>query len=60
MARNVKEAANVVLQLIEEEPGIYGKRHPDYDKQDKIDFVSGRISHETKDSGSWLSSFETI
>jgi hypothetical protein len=30
MARKVEEAANsVFVQLIEQEPGIYDKRHPD-------------------------------
>jgi hypothetical protein len=54
MARKVDEAANFVfVQLIEQEPGIY-------DRQDKIDLAWERISHETKESGSWLSSFETI
>jgi hypothetical protein len=36
VARNVDEAANFVsVQLIEQEPGIYDKRHPDYAKQTK-------------------------
>jgi hypothetical protein len=35
MARNVDEAANFVfVQLIEQEPGLYGKRHPAYARQD--------------------------
>jgi hypothetical protein len=55
------EAADFVLvQLIEKEPGIYDKHHPDCDGQDKIDLAWERISHETKESGSWLSSFESI
>jgi hypothetical protein len=34
MARNVDEAANFVfVQLIEQEPGIYDKRYPDYPKK---------------------------
>jgi hypothetical protein len=37
VARKVDEAANFVfVQLIEKEPGIYDKRHPDYARQDKI------------------------
>jgi hypothetical protein len=60
MARKVDEAANVFLQLIEQVPGIYDKRHSDYVRQDKIDLIWERISHETKESGSRLSFFETI
>jgi hypothetical protein len=38
MALNVDEAANFVcVQLIEQEPCIYDRRHPDYARQDKID-----------------------
>jgi hypothetical protein len=37
MARKVDEAANFVfMQLLEEEPGIYDKRHPDYTRRDKM------------------------
>jgi hypothetical protein len=54
MARKVDEAADFVfVQLIEQEPGIYDKRHPDYARRD-------RISHEMEESGSRLSSIETI
>jgi hypothetical protein len=61
MARKVDEAANFVsVQLIEQEPGIYDKCHADYARQDKIDVAWERISRETKESGSWLSSLETI
>jgi hypothetical protein len=36
MARKVDEAANFVfVQLIEQVPRIYDKRHPDYARQDK-------------------------
>jgi hypothetical protein len=57
MARKVDEAANFVfVQLIEQDD----KRHPDYARQDKIDVAWERISHGTKESGSRLSSFETI
>jgi hypothetical protein len=35
MERKVDEAANFVLvQLIEQEPGIYDKRHPDHARRD--------------------------
>jgi hypothetical protein len=48
MARRFEDAANFVcVQLIEEEPGIYDKRHEDYARQDKIDLAWERISHET-------------
>jgi hypothetical protein len=61
MARKVDEAANLVFrQFIEQEPALYDKCHADYSRQDKIDLALGRISHETKESGSWLSSFETM
>jgi hypothetical protein len=38
------------VQLIEQEPGIYNKRHPDYARQDKIVLTWERISHEIKKS----------
>jgi hypothetical protein len=61
MARKVDEAANIVfVQLIEHEPGICSKRWPDYGRQGKIDLAWERISHETKESGSWLSSSEIV
>jgi hypothetical protein len=61
MARNIAEAANFVfVQFTEQEPGIYEKRHPDYARQDKIDLAWRNNSHEMKESGSWLSSCETI
>jgi hypothetical protein len=67
MARKVAEAANFVLvQLIEQEPGIYiyiyiyHECQADCARQDKIDLAWERISHEMKESGFWLSSFETI
>jgi hypothetical protein len=60
MARKADEAANFVfVQLIEQKPGIYDKRHPDYARQDELDLAWERISHETE-SGSSLSSFGTI
>jgi hypothetical protein len=52
MAQNVEEAANFVfVQLIEQAPGIYDKRYPDYARQDKIYLGWERISHEMKESG---------
>jgi hypothetical protein len=43
MARKVDEAANFVLvQLIEHEPGIYDKRHPDCARRDKVDLPWGK------------------
>jgi hypothetical protein len=53
IAQKVDEAANLVfVQLIEQEPGTYDKRHPDYAMQNKIDLAWERISHETMESGS--------
>jgi hypothetical protein len=60
MARRAEAANFVVVQFFEQEPGIYGKRHPDYARRDKTDLAWERISHETKEPGSRLSSFETI
>jgi inosine/xanthosine triphosphate pyrophosphatase family protein len=52
MAGKVDEAENFVLvQLIEQEPGIYDKRHPDYARRDKVDLAWEKISHEMKESG---------
>jgi hypothetical protein len=49
MTRKVDEVANFVfVQLIEQEPSIYDKLHPDYGRRDKIDFAWERISHEMK------------
>jgi hypothetical protein len=39
---------------------MHDKRHPDFARQGKTDLAWERISHETKESGSRLSSFETI
>jgi hypothetical protein len=55
MARRVYEAANFVfVQLIEQEPGLYDKSQSDYARQDKIDLVWERISHEMKESGMYI------
>jgi hypothetical protein len=61
MARKFDEVANFdVVQLIEQESGMYDKRHPNYTRQDKIDLPWERIFYETKESGSRLSSFEAM
>jgi hypothetical protein len=61
MAQKVDEAGNFVfVWLIEQERGICDKCHADYARRNKIDLASERISHEMKESGSWLSYFETI
>jgi hypothetical protein len=61
MAQKVNEAANFVsAQLIAQEPGIYDICHADYARQDNIDLAWERISRDTKESGSWLSSSERI
>jgi hypothetical protein len=40
VARKFDEADNfVVVQLIEQEPGICNKRHPDYARRDKVDWA---------------------
>jgi hypothetical protein len=39
------------VQLIEKEPGIYDKRHPDYARRDKVDLAWEEISHEMKEPG---------
>jgi hypothetical protein len=40
MARKVDEIADFVfLQLIENEPGMYDKHHPDYTRRDTIDLA---------------------
>jgi hypothetical protein len=59
VARKVDEAANFAfVQLIDQEPGIYDKRHPDYARQGKIDLAWERTSHETKESGSRFKFFQ--
>jgi hypothetical protein len=61
MARKFDEDANFVfVQLIEQKPDIHDKCHTDNARQDKTDLAWEGISHEMKESGSWLSSFETI
>jgi hypothetical protein len=61
MARKVVKAANFVLvQLIEQEPGMYDRFHTDCERLNKIGLAWKRISHMVKESGSWLSSFEII
>jgi hypothetical protein len=61
MAQKVDGAANFVfVQLIEQEPGIFDKCYADCGRRNKIDLAWERISHERKESGSWLSSFLTM
>jgi hypothetical protein len=55
MARKVDEASNFVfVQLIEQEPGIYDKCHPDYTRRDKRDSAWKRISREMNESGMYI------
>jgi hypothetical protein len=55
MAQKVDETATFVyVQLIEQEPGIYDKRHPDYARRNKIDLAWERISHEMKESDMYI------
>jgi hypothetical protein len=51
MVREIDEGANFVfVQLIEQEPGLYDKRHPNYARRDKIDLAWERIFLEMKES----------
>ncbi|PNF36258.1 hypothetical protein B7P43_G08473 [Cryptotermes secundus] len=51
MARKADKVDNFVfVQLIEQEPGIYDKCHPNYGRRDKVDLAWERISHEMKES----------
>jgi hypothetical protein len=55
MARKVDEAANFVfVQLTEQKPAIYDKRHADYARPDKIHLAWERISHRLEESGMWV------
>jgi hypothetical protein len=61
MPRTVDEAAKLVsAPLMEQEPGIYDKCQADCARRVKIDLAWEGISHEMKEFGSWLISFETI
>jgi hypothetical protein len=52
MAQKVNEATNfAVVQLIEKEPCLYDKSHPDYACRNKVDFAWDRISHDVKEPG---------
>jgi hypothetical protein len=52
MARKVDEATNFAfVKLIEKEPGLYDKRHPDHARRDKMDLAWGSISREMNESG---------
>jgi hypothetical protein len=48
MARKADVASNsfFFLQLIEQEPGIYDKSHPDYARRNKVDLSWEKISHK--------------
>jgi hypothetical protein len=51
VARKVDEAANFVsVQFIDQQPGLYDKRHLDYARRNKINLAWEGISHETKES----------
>jgi hypothetical protein len=55
MARKVDKVDNFdFVQLIEQEPGIYDKCHPDYGRRDIIDLAWERISHEVNESGMYM------
>jgi hypothetical protein len=55
VAQKFAEASNFVfVKLIEQEPGIYDKRHSDYARRDNVDLAWEGISPETKESGSGL------
>jgi hypothetical protein len=49
----------MIMQLIDQEPGTY-MANATQTGQDKMHLAWERFSHETKESGSRLSSFETI
>jgi hypothetical protein len=52
--RKIDEAANFVfVQLIDQEPGIYDKFHPDDTRRDKIGLAWERISHEMNETAPW-------
>jgi hypothetical protein len=55
MARKVDEATNFAfVQLIEQEPSLYDKSHPDYARRDKMDLAWGRIAREMSESGMYI------
>jgi hypothetical protein len=55
MARKIDKASNFIfVQLIEQELGIYDKRHPDCARPDKIDLAWEKIYHEMNESGMCL------
>jgi hypothetical protein len=46
------EASNFAfMQLIEQEPSIYDKSHPDYARRDKVDLAWEIFSHKMNESG---------
>jgi hypothetical protein len=55
MTRKVDEAPNFVfVQLTEQEPAVYDKRHADYARRDKIGLAWERISHRMEKSGMYV------
>jgi hypothetical protein len=56
MARKVGEANSsfAFVKLIEQEPGIYDKSHPDYGRRDKTDLVWEGIACQMKESGTYI------
>jgi hypothetical protein len=60
IARNVDETANFVFVQLIEQDFVYCECHAYYVRRDKIDLAWEAIYQEMKESGSRLSSFETI
>ena len=55
MARKVDEVTNFAfVKLIEQEPGLYDKSHPDYGRREKMDLVWEGIAREMKESGTYI------
>lgn len=55
MARKVDEVTNFTfVKLIEQEPGLYDKGHPDYGRREKMDLVWEGIACEMKESGMYI------
>jgi hypothetical protein len=51
VAQKIDKAADFVfVQLIEQEPGIYDRCHPDYSRQQEVDSSWVRILHGMKES----------
>jgi hypothetical protein len=54
MARKDEATTFAFLKLIEQEPGLYDKSHPDYGRRDKMDLVWKGIACEMKESGTYI------